>query len=64
MSGVKTPLTIENIQTKLGIKAIHRKIHETQGRCELREDQRPYIAAFGRENEKLRSVNTYDWNSF
>ena len=32
---------IENIQTNLGVKAIHRKIHETKASFELREDQSP-----------------------
>ncbi|WP_321418704.1 hypothetical protein [uncultured Desulfobacter sp.] len=55
---------IENIQTKLGVKVIHCKIHETQGSFELREDQIPYTVAFGTENEKLRRINTYELGSF
>ncbi|WP_321418707.1 hypothetical protein [uncultured Desulfobacter sp.] len=56
--------SIENIQTKLGVKAIHRKIHETQDSFELWEDKSPYTVAFGTENEKLRQENTYNWDSF
>ncbi|WP_320041738.1 hypothetical protein [uncultured Desulfobacter sp.] len=55
---------IENIQTKLSVKAIHHKIHESKGSFELRDDQSPYTAAFGTENEKLRQVTTYKWASF
>jgi len=55
---------IENIQTKLGVKAIHCKIHETKGSLELREDQSPYTAAFGTENERLRQENTYKLDAF
>jgi REP element-mobilizing transposase RayT len=55
---------IENIQTNLGVKAIHRKIHESKGSFELREDQIPYTATFGTENERLRQENTYEWDPF
>jgi len=55
---------IENRQTKLGVKAIHLKIHESKGSFEIREDQIPYTADFGPENERLRQENTYKWNPF
>lgn len=45
-------------------KAIHRKIHESKGSFELREDQIPYTATFGTENERLRQENTYEWDPF
>ena len=57
-------MKIENIQTKLGVKVIHCKIHETKGCFELREDQSPYTAAFGTENERLKQENTYKSDSF
>jgi hypothetical protein len=28
------------------------------------EDQSPYTAAFGTENERLRQENTYKWDAF
>ncbi|WP_462268151.1 hypothetical protein [Desulfobacter sp.] len=55
---------IENIQIKLGVKAIHREIHESKGSFELREDQIPYTADFGTENERLRQENIYKWDPF
>jgi hypothetical protein len=49
---------VENIQTKLGVKTIHRKIHESKSRFELRKDQILYTAVFSTENGRLRQENT------
>ncbi len=55
---------VENIKDKLGVRAIHRKIHENNSSFELREDQTPYTADFNTENGRLSQDNTCFWSLF
>jgi REP-associated tyrosine transposase len=55
---------IEHIKDKLGVRAIHRQIHENSNDFELREDQTPYTADFDTETTRLSQKNTYYWSNF
>jgi len=55
---------VKNIKDKLGVKVIHRQIHESSSGFELREDQVSYTADFDTENVRLRQKNTYYWKLF
>lgn len=46
----------------LGMRAIHRQIHESDSSFELREDQIPYTANFNTETGRLSQDNTYFWS--
>ncbi len=53
---------VENIKDKLGVRAIHRQIHESDSSFELREDQTPYTADIDTQITGLSRNNTYYWN--
>jgi putative transposase len=55
---------VENIKSKLGIRAIHRQINESNNGFELKEIQAPYNADFGDKNARLSAENSYYWNVF
>jgi len=53
---------VETIKDQLGIRAIHREIHESGSSFELREDQTPYTPDFDTEIGRLSQKNTYLWD--
>ena len=55
---------VEKIKDQLGIRAIHREIHERDSSFELREDQTPYTADFDTEIGWLSQENTFSWKLF
>ena len=50
------------IKTKLGAKAVGRKISGERGDYELRESQTPYSLLFTSEKYGLSAENSYFWN--
>ncbi|MCD6388785.1 MAG: hypothetical protein J7L69_05185 [Desulfobulbaceae bacterium] len=52
----------ETIKGKMGIMAKGRKIIETNGICQLREEMAPDMADFGRGKEDIRDQNMYFWD--
>ena len=48
---------VETIKDQLGIRAIHREIHESGSSFELSEDQTPYTADFDTEIGRLSQKN-------
>jgi putative transposase len=53
---------VENVQSKLGSKAMHRAVEQKDGAYALRERGEAYNGDFGGESESLRLENTVLWN--
>jgi hypothetical protein len=53
---------VYKVKSKLGFKAIHRRVLEDTGTYTLREESEPYSASFTAESKALRPENTLLWD--
>ncbi len=53
----------ETTKRQLGIRAMGRKVIDSQGLCELRESEAAYKVNFAHENRGIDVYNAYFWNA-
>ena len=58
---VGTRAYVENVSSRLGLRASHREVTEIDGSCVLREPDKPYSLLFGGKSGPLRSNNARFW---